>query len=222
MQKYVGLTITYHIIYSNPDNWQEIIKNQKYPSQPEALRYITSTLRVGYWNLLRPLVKAKSSGPRVCSPSCSSQRTRWPPPWWRSRWGCWTGGPRCCSTLFKIFNEKRPFCEQHVTFMLEKTSVPDQDPHVFGPPESGSICQRYGSGSGSFYHQAKIVRKSLIPTVLWLILDFLSFKNDVNIPSKSKKQKNFPNSDQDPLVRGMDPRIRIHTKMSWIRNTERN
>jgi hypothetical protein len=30
-----------------------------------------------------------------------------------------------------------------------------------------------------------------------------------------------PNSDLDPLVRGMDPRIRIriHTKMSWIRNT---
>jgi hypothetical protein len=23
----------------------------------------------------------------------------------------------------------------------------------------------------------------------------------------------------DPLVRGMDPQIRIHTKMSWIRNT---
>jgi hypothetical protein len=23
----------------------------------------------------------------------------------------------------------------------------------------------------------------------------------------------------DPLVRGMDPRIRIHAKMSWIRNT---
>jgi hypothetical protein len=33
---------------------------------------------------------------------------------------------------------------------------------------SGSISQRYGSGSGSrsFYHQAKIVRKTLIPTVL--------------------------------------------------------
>jgi hypothetical protein len=29
--------------------------------------------------------------------------------------------------------------------------------------------------------------------------------------------------DPDPLVRGMDPqiRIRIHTKMSWIRNTWR-
>ncbi len=27
------------------------------------------------------------------------------------------------------------------------------------------------------------------------------------------------NPDQDPLVRGMDLRIRIHTEMSWIRNT---
>ncbi len=26
--------------------------------------------------------------------------------------------------------------------------------------------------------------------------------------------------DPDPLVIGVDPRIRIHTKMSWIRNTE--
>jgi hypothetical protein len=25
--------------------------------------------------------------------------------------------------------------------------------------------------------------------------------------------------DPDPLVRGMDSRIQIHTKMSWIRNT---
>jgi hypothetical protein len=34
-------------------------------------------------------------------------------------------------------------------------SVPD--PRVFWPPGSGSISQRYGSGSGSgsFYHQAK-------------------------------------------------------------------
>jgi hypothetical protein len=46
--------------------------------------------------------------------------------------------------------------DQKVSF----SSVPDPnpdlpDPHVFGPP-----------GSGSFYHQAKIVRKNLIPTVL--------------------------------------------------------
>jgi hypothetical protein len=40
--------------------------------------------------------------------------------------------------------------------------------HVFGPPGSGSgsTSQRYGSRSGSFYHHAKIVRKTLIPTIL--------------------------------------------------------
>jgi hypothetical protein len=46
----------------------------------------------------------------------------------------------------------------------------DQDPYVFGPPGSGSgsVSRRYGSvsGSGPFYPQAKIVRKTLIPTVL--------------------------------------------------------
>ncbi len=56
------------------------------------------------------------------------------------------------------------------------TSVPD--PHVFGPP-----------GSGSFYHNAKLVRKTLIPTILWLFLTFLSLENYVNVPSKSNKQK---------------------------------
>jgi hypothetical protein len=46
------------------------------------------------------------------------------------------------------------------------------DPHVFGPPgsRSGSTSQMYGSGSGagsgSFHHHAKIVRKTLIPTIL--------------------------------------------------------
>jgi hypothetical protein len=61
---------------------------------------------------------------------------------------------------------------------------------IFGHPGSafGSISQRYGSGS--FYNQAKIVRKTFIPTVLLLLYDFLSLKNDVNVPSKSKKQKN--------------------------------
>ncbi len=47
------------------------------------------------------------------------------------------------------------------------TSVADPDPpdpHVFGPPGSGSTSQSYGSGS--FYHHAKIVRKTLIPTIL--------------------------------------------------------
>jgi hypothetical protein len=65
-----------------------------------------------------------------------------------------------------------------------QSSVRDPDPHVFGPPGSGSTSQRYGSGSRSFCHQAKIVRKTLIPTVLYLLLDFLSSKNDVIVPSK--------------------------------------
>jgi hypothetical protein len=48
------------------------------------------------------------------------------------------------------------------------------------------------SGSGlSFYHQVKIVRKTLIPTALRLLFDFLSLKTYVNVPSKSNKQKNF-------------------------------
>jgi hypothetical protein len=42
-------------------------------------------------------------------------------------------------------------------------SVPDpnpdpSDPRVFWPPGSGS-------GSGSFYHHAKIIRKTLNPTI---------------------------------------------------------
>ncbi len=49
---------------------------------------------------------------------------------------------------------------------------------------------RSGSGSGSFYHHAKLVRKPLSPNVLWLINDFLSLKNDVNVVSKSNSTKN--------------------------------
>ncbi len=41
-------------------------------------------------------------------------------------------------------------------------SVPD--PHVYGPPGSGSISQRYGSGSGSSSKNSK--KNTLIPTVL--------------------------------------------------------
>jgi hypothetical protein len=71
----------------------------------------------------------------------------------------------------------------------------DPDPHVFGPPGSGSgsTSQRYGSRSGPFYHQAKEARKTLIPTVLWLLLDILFLKNDVNVPSKSNNQNIFLN-----------------------------
>ncbi len=49
-------------------------------------------------------------------------------------------------------------------FCFPRNSVPDQDPgpdpldpKPFGPPRSGSVSQRYGSRSGSFHHQAKII-----------------------------------------------------------------
>ncbi len=56
---------------------------------------------------------------------------------------------------------------------------------------SGFICQKYGSGS--FYNQAKIVRKTSLTIVLWLLYVFLSLENDVNVlvPWKSNQQKNF-------------------------------
>ncbi len=73
--------------------------------------------------------------------------------------------------------------------LFRKTSVPDPDPQFFGPPGYRSICQRYGSRP--FYQQAEIVRKTWIPIVSWLLLDFLSLKNYVNVPLKSNKKKNL-------------------------------
>jgi hypothetical protein len=35
------------------------------------------------------------------------------------------------------------------------------------------------------------------------------------------QRRKFQDPDPDPLVRGMDLRIRIHPKMSWIRNSEK-
>ncbi len=57
------------------------------------------------------------------------------------------------------------------------------------------IRQRYGYGSGSSHHQAKIVRKLLISSIFWFLCEFLSVKNDVKVPSKStvisQKTKKF-------------------------------
>ncbi len=53
--------------------------------------------------------------------------------------------------------------------ILDLDPKPDTDPpdqHVFGPPGSGSTSKSYGSGSGTFYHHAKIVKKTLSPTIL--------------------------------------------------------
>ncbi len=62
-------------------------------------------------------------------------------------------------------------------------SVADPDPNPLNP--------LFFWVSGSFYHQAKIVGKPLIPTVLLLIFDFFIFENDVNVPLKSNKLENI-------------------------------
>ncbi len=66
---------------------------------------------------------------------------------------------------------------------------------MFGPPGSGSgsISQMYGTGSESFSCQAKIVRKTLIPTDFVISFAFLSLKIDINVLSKSNKQNFFLN-----------------------------
>jgi hypothetical protein len=44
--------------------------------------------------------------------------------------------------------------------MNSSVADPDsQDPYAFEPPGSESISTRYGSGSGSFYHQEKYKEK---------------------------------------------------------------
>jgi hypothetical protein len=51
--------------------------------------------------------------------------------------------------------KKSAKCSISVTFLSPSVADPDPpDPHVVGPPGSGSgsISQRHGSGSGSFYH----------------------------------------------------------------------
>ncbi len=65
-----------------------------------------------------------------------------------------TAGPTGVQAMMTNVGPRLPVCG----------SVADPDPqdlYVFGPPGSGSVSQRCGSGSGSTYHQAKIGRKTL-------------------------------------------------------------
>ncbi len=59
---------------------------------------------------------------------------------------------------------------------------PDLDPLVKGmdPDPDLSII---------LLPSSKNSKKTLIPTVLWLLLDFLSSKNDINVPPKGKKEQ---------------------------------
>ncbi len=80
------------------------------------------------------------------------------------------------------------------------------DPLVFGPPGSGSgsISQRYRSGSGSeyrsFFHQVKIVRKTLIPTVFVFCLQL----------PMTKIGGSGPGSGGPKVIRALHPNINIY------------
>jgi hypothetical protein len=69
-----------------------------------------------------------------------------------------------------LFKNSAPLL--HISYLVQRSRVgssvagPHPDPYVFGPP--GSVSYKYGSGSRSFNHQAKIVRKPVISTVFRL------------------------------------------------------
>ncbi len=116
-----------------------------------------------------------------------------------------------------------PHCQKQCSRSGKFLGFPDPDPLVRGTDPDPSAL-------------SNIVRKIFISTVLWLLKDFLSLKNAVNVPSKRNKQKNFDKnsfllaswrsltkragSESESVVSGTDPRIRIkiRTKISRIRN----
>ncbi len=92
----------------------------------------------------------------------------------------------------------------HVTY----TCVPSGVKTHLGNLRPNSLLIRIRSS----YHQAIIARKPLISTILWLLYDFLSVNNDVNVPSKSNKQKKIFCLHWRSLTKSAC-RIRICTKM---------
>jgi hypothetical protein len=130
---------------------------------PRALLSTNPTLKVSPSLHTRP-----PPPPSQCSNLCKRPPTVFP--------------PKSLYHPFKYQNHKSLSCTErkrsefpitafqtfHIFSVL--VNVADPDPYVFGPPgsESGSISQRYGSGS--YYHQAKIVRKK--PSFL-LFCDFI-------------------------------------------------
>ncbi len=76
-------------------------------------------------------------------------------------------------------------------YVIEKASVPDPypdppDPRVFCPLGSGSTSQRYGR---ILLSSCKNNKKNLESYYFVTLFNFFSLKNNVNVPSKSNKQK---------------------------------
>ncbi len=98
---------------------------------------------------------------------------------------------------------------------MDSARDPDpQNPHVFGPPRSGSISRRYGSGSGS----GCFLRLKIMCLLVSYMKKNMKKKNYFLHPQSHWRKELDP--DPDPLVKSADPGIRIRTKMSRIPNTE--
>jgi hypothetical protein len=69
-----------------------------------------------------------------------------------------------------------------------QSSVADPDPHVFRPPGSGRGMDPAPDPDPSIIMRNS--KKNLDSYYFVTLLDFLSLKNDVNVPSKSNKHKN--------------------------------
>jgi hypothetical protein len=118
---------------------------------------------------------------------------------------------------------------------MRSTSVVDTDPYVFGPPGFGSVSQRYGSGSCSFYHHAKMLRKPLFLLFCDIFITFYLRKMTQMYLQKIISRKivyitgsgsgsigqRHGSVDPEPYQNVKDPWIRTRTKMSRIHNTEK-
>ncbi len=115
-----------------------------------------------------------------------------------------------------------PYSFISVLASVADTEPVPQDLYLFGPPgsKSGSNSTRYGSGSRSFYNQAKLVRKTLhsfcFVTSFWLFIFEKWCKCSFFSCNLEGYQDPEPESDPYPLLlfRRTDPRIRIRTKLS--------
>ncbi len=103
--------------------------------------------------------RSTRSGRSVCGRSCTAR------PWGRSLQPRRTHPPP---------PHPCPPPEDIVLVSVPDPNTEPPDPRVFWPPGSGYTSQSHGSGSdsgsgsrsGFFYHHAKIIRKTLNPTIL--------------------------------------------------------
>ncbi len=102
-----------------------------------------------------------------------------------------------------------PLPSQQVSLSQEQCC--GYDPYVSGPPRSLS----------SHFSSSKNSKKNLdFYSFAPLLCDFMSLKNDVNVPLFRIRIRRFLGlPDPNPLVRGTDVRIHIRTKTARILNT---